>query len=328
MRPLAAAVALVLALPAAAAAAAAALMLAAPAARADSRITVEDGGTLRLFSEDAGVANALDVGLDDRGRIRLADDGDPFGIRFPSPPCDPGKINAQANVVEVFCVRGSVRRLEVEVGAGEDRVDDRLGDTPARLDGGLGADTLRSGAADDTLIGGQGADQLDSGPGDDVVHAADGVADAVDCGDGDGDLAIVDQFDDPADCEDVAVRQVDPGAAPPVDDGVAPQLSVRAHRKQKGRRVRLKARASEDAIVQVSGYLAAGGINSRIRGRTADAGAGQDRRITLTLSHAQARRVARDLRRGRHPAVRLTVSAVDAAGHTSRARHLRIRLRR
>jgi hypothetical protein len=49
--------------------------------------------------------------------------------------------------------------------------------------------------------------------------------------------------------------------------------------------------------------------------------------VAIRLSRVQLRRVARDVRRGRHPRARITVSAVDDAGNTSRARHFWIRLR-
>ena len=346
--------------PIATAAVLAALAAAVPAA-ADTRMTAE-AGTLRAFSEDAGVANAFDVGYDQRARIRFADAGDPYGIRYPTPPCDPGAINQQANVVEVFCDREAVRSMRVEAGAGEDRVDYRLPDIPGSLDGGLGADVLRSsaaadslsgqqgndrldsgagadearggdgddelrtGAGDDRATGGPGADTIEAGEGDDSVHTADGTADTVDCGPGQ-DVVLADQLDRLTGCEDAEVQTVAPATGPQPDDQAAPALEVRAPRRQRGRRVRLTARAGEDAILQVSGYLDAGGINSRVRFRTAAASAGRRERVTVRLSKAQARRAARAARRGGHPTVRLTVSAVDAAGNTSRPRHLRIRLR-
>ena len=334
--------------------AACAVLLVLPAsAAADTRVTFSDG-ELTVVNEDAGVANKLlaeYVTHNGEASIRLYDDADPAGMStFPTPPCTPGQLNARGNPIELFCTRSAIRALSVDIGPNEDNVDYRLDQTPAELIGGLGTDALRTGAGNDLLSGDQGNDTLDSGPGDDDVRggdgadtihagdgndklsAADGVADTVDCGPG-NDTVTADRADQLAGCEVVTYQDVAAPSGPSsADDHTRPVLHAGGLSSQRiGRRRRalfLRATSSEVGIVQVTGYLVAGGVNDRMTPASATvsvAGGGVD--IALRLTRAQLRRVDRDLRQGRRPKVRLTVAAVDAAGNTSPARRFWIVLR-
>jgi len=334
-------------------AACAVLLVFPAAAAADSRVTFSDG-TLTFVNEDAGVANKLAVDYaahNGEDTIHLVDESDPAGMStFPAPPCTPGRLNASGNPVELFCTRSSIKSISVDIGPNEDSVQYRLDQTPGELIGGLGADVLSAGAANDLLSGDQGNDTLDSGAGnddvrggdgadtiragdgDDKVGAADGVADTVDCGPG-NDSVTADRADQLTDCEQVAYQDVAaPGGPSSADDHTRPALHAGGLSSQRvgGRRraLLLHATSSEVGIVQVTGYLAAGGVNERVTPASATVtvgGGGVD--VALTLSRGQLRRVERDLRRGREPKVRITVSAVDAAGNTSRARRFWIDLR-
>jgi hypothetical protein len=345
-----------------------AAVLLAPAALADSRVTVS-GGVLYFRSEDAGVSNALTVDLDSRGRVHFVDDRDPYGMNYQSPPCSPGKVNSAGNTVEIFCDRQGFTKTTIQTGPGEDRVDFRIDDLPATLEGGVGADTLTAAGAgdglfggqgndslgggggddvlrgdegDDTLIGGDGADRadggegadtIDSGAGDDMVLAADGLSDVIDCGPG-TDVVTVDGADKPTNCETVNRRDVAPPAGgPAAKDARRPTLQVGGatlqHVSMTRRRLAIAVSVSEIARVDASGFLDAGGINRRLSplsSRVKVGGGGITLHLTLTKS--QTRSALADLRRRRAPRVRMTLSATDAAGNTSRPKHLTIRLAR
>ena len=328
------------------------LLVAPPVAGADSRLTLREG-ELSFVSEDAGIANRLTVGYATRNgeeTVRFADDTDPAGMSsFPTPPCTPGAINSRGNPVELFCSRSAIRSVAVDLGPNEDVLQATLDQHPMSVVGGLGTDALTTGAGDDFLAGGQGDDTLvggagndhldggegadtsDAGEGDDRIVSADGVAENIACGPG-TDTVSADSTDALTDCENVTLQQASggPGAAAP--DRTRPVLQAGASTSQrvggKRRRLHLRATASEPAIVQVTGYLDAGGIYDRLRPATATvtvAGGGVD--IRIRLSRAQLRRIAKDIGRARRPRARITMSAVDAAGNTSRSRHFWIRLR-
>lgn len=351
----------------AASASAAVLLACAAAAFADSRIG-QAGDTITFRSEDAGISNELTASLDAQGRIRFADSTDPYGMSgYPSPPCSPGNVNGQGNAIEVFCDRGPVRVILIDIGPGQDLVDYRLRDVPVTLFGNLGADVLATSAAADTVHGGQGndtiktgggsdavygddgADSIDAGAGDDkidgglgsdgidasagndTISVADGIGDSVECGPGE-DTVDADQFDQLANCEHVNRHDVAPPAdQPPVDDHDPPALTARAASKQrismKRRQVAVSVSASEKAAINISGYLDAGGVNRRLKVPPAvNLGEGGTR-VGVKLSKGQAAVALRDIRRGKRPKVRLTISAVDPAGNTSKPRHLLVTLR-
>jgi hypothetical protein len=345
----------------------AAALLALPgAALADSKLRVQSD-VFYFVNEDAGIANRLTVDSDSRGRLHFFDEADPYGMNFPTPPCSPGKVNSAGNPVEVFCVRdGSYHSVIIQSGPGEDRVVYKVDDLPVTLDGEDGADSLTgAGAADtvggeqgdDTLAGGAGNDQvlgnegndsmggglgddtLNGGPGNDAlggedgndtIQAADGYTDAVDCGAGE-DTAVVDQLDTVAGCEHTTRQQVTPvpGQAGPRDT-TDPALRIGGSTSQRARHTfKVLATASEPSIVDASGYLIAGGINTKLKAaKTKVKVGGGGATLRLGLSKRMVRLIKRDLRRHRHPRARVTVSAVDAAGNTSRPRRIWISFRR
>jgi Ca2+-binding RTX toxin-like protein len=339
----------------------------AASALADSRMG-QAGDSVTFRSEDAGISNELTVTLDKQGRIRFADSTDPYGMSgYPSPPCSPGNVNGQGNAIEVFCDKGAVKGIQIDIGPGQDDVAYRLRDVPVTLSGNLGADFLTTSAAADSVHGGQGNDTIETGPGNDTVtgddgadsiHSgdgndnvggglgsdgidagpgndsagvADGIADSVECGVGD-DTVDADQLDQLANCEHVSRHDVPPPAdQPPVDDHDPPTLKARAASKQrvsmKRRQVAVAVSASEKAAINVSGYLDAGGVNRRLKVPPAvNLGEGGTR-VAVKLSKGQAGAALRDIRRGKHPKVKLTISAVDPAGNTSQPRHLVVTLR-
>ena len=322
-----------------------AAVLAAPAL-GDSKMTVS-GGVLYFRSEDAGVGNRLTIDLDGRGRVHFVDEADPYGISFPTPPCSPGRVNNNGYPVEVFCERSGYNRITVQTGPGEDQVVSKLDDITLTLEGGVGTDqlttaggadiliggqgddTLRAGEGNDRLDGGEGADTYDGGGGDDAIVAADSLVDTIDCGEG-NDAATVDTGDRVANCETVTTRGS--AAAPTAADKARPRVEVggsTSQRVARSRRIVVAVTVSEPAQLDASGFVSAGGFNSRLTAvsRKVRVGGGGIV-VRLKLSRGTVGRVLADLRRGRRPYAQLTVSAADVAGNTSRPRHLRIRLRR
>jgi Ca2+-binding RTX toxin-like protein len=90
-------------------------------------------------------------------------------------------------------VFGGVGADRIDTGAADDVAwggsgDDRLvgGEGPDALHGGSGNDVVRGGTGDDRLWAGPGSDHVFGGPGDDTLHAlaADHDADVLDCGAG------------------------------------------------------------------------------------------------------------------------------------------------
>ncbi len=290
--------------PATLAAAAAILLGCAAPAAADSKMSLSNG-TLYLVNEDAGISNNLTVDNDPRNRVHFFDETDPRGMSFPTPPCSPGKVNNAGNTVEVFCDRGSFNSINIQIGPGEDHVNYTLNDLPVAILGEVGADTLTSAGANDSVHGGQGddtldsgagddsvtgddgndtihagdgndkvdggvgADTIDAGAGDDTVQAADGIADTIDCGPG-TDTVNADGADQVANCETVNRHDVAaPADQPAGNDKTPPALQAGGSTSQraslKRRRVYVAVTASEKALVDVSGYLDAGGINDRVK---------------------------------------------------------------
>lgn len=332
-------------------------------AAADSRVSVARG-VLTFFSEDVGISNRLVVEDAGGGRIRFFEPVDPFGIRFGAAPCDPGRLNEQANIIEILCARRAVARVVVDIGDGEDVVR-HWSALPASLAGQLGADDLRTSAGADRVTGGQGDDVIDTGagdddargddgadriatragddrvvagPGTDVVdlgagddglQSADGDADTVECGAG-YDTVLADTLDRLTGCEGVTRDVVAPGGGPSPEDDVAPSLQALARSRQRlsSRRPRVvvTVTTNERALARASGYLASGGLRSGLEIASAALAGGESGRLVVRLSRAQARSARAEVRRGRRPHVRLTLSAVDRAGNTSRPRRVTISL--
>jgi hypothetical protein len=197
-----------------------------------------------------------------------------------------------------------------------------------------GNDTVTGGEGNDKVFAGSGADVVDAGNGDDTVESNDGIADKIACGAG-NDSVIADTVDEvAADCEAVDRKFVAPPADQPAgNDTTKPKLQAGGSSSQrvtrKRRTVKVLATCSERGIVQAAGFLEAGGVNFRLKPASRQVSvAGGGVAVPIKLSSRQVKTALRDLRRGRHPDARVTVSCVDAAGNTSRARHFRIKLRK
>jgi RTX calcium-binding nonapeptide repeat (4 copies) len=308
-----------------------AALAALPASAGAHSLVRTSGATLRYISADATSLNTLSVGGDAR-RLALRDPSVDGGMDFGS--CTPGDTTNDANawVIEAFCPRAGVRRLQLEMGEREDSVSVGV-PIAATIFGGPGADRITGGPANDAITGDEGADTVRAGAGDDEVRLRDGIADLVRCGPG-NDRVLADTFDDVGeDCESVQRALV---AAPPgggaTGDRVAPQLRVGARAVQRiarTRRIRLAAVTSEPGLVAASGFLDVGGLSLPLQGsreRVAVPGGGAEIRVTLTRS--QRRRALRALRARRRVVIRLGVVATDAAGNSRRRDAPPIRLRR
>lgn len=216
-------------------------------------------------------------------------------------------------------------------GQGNDRIETGAGDDLATGD--EGDDVLVTADGNDQADPGSGSDQVDAGAGDDLVVVADGFTDTVQCGPG-TDTVTADTLDQVVDCETVNRQQVAPvGGAAAAKDTTRPVVRVGGSTSQRvgarRRRISIAVTSSEIARVDASGFLDAGGVFTRVKpvaGRVRVGGGGT--KLTLTLTARQAAAVVRDLRRGRHPKLRLTVSGVDEGGNTSATRRITVRLRR
>jgi hypothetical protein len=210
------------------------------------------------------------------------------------------------------------------------------------VDGGGGNDTIGGEEGDDTLSGGPGNDKIDGGPGsdtinggdgDDTVTSADGTRDSIDCGAG-TDTVTADTTDQVTNCETVTRNQVAPESGgcrgnPSVKPIVQAGGSTRQKVSLKRRRVSVAVSVTKCAQVDVSGYLVVAGVNEPLKpvaGNVKVGGGGITMRVVLT--RGQAKQVMSDLRRHRRPRMRLTVTAADPAGNTSKPRHITIALAR
>jgi Ca2+-binding RTX toxin-like protein len=214
---------------------------------------------------------------------------------------------------------------------GNDTIDAGAGDDEVR--GEDGNDVLKGGDGNDKLFGGSGADSIDGGNGDDTIQSNDGVVDKVACGPG-NDSVVADTVDELTDCETVQ-RQIvaPPSEQPGAEDHSKPTLQAGGSTSQRITRKRrwifIAATSSEKGLIQAAGFLEVAGINDRLKPQQARVDvAGGGVRLRMAFNKRQMRMILRDLSKGRRPRVRLTVSSVDAAGNTSRAKHFFVRLRR
>jgi hypothetical protein len=324
--------------------------LAVLSASAEAHSVVRVGGTtVNYLSVDATSLNTLNVRMAGT-RIEFDDRTVEGGIDPGT--CDPGDISDDANawIVQVRCARGGISSVRIDLGEREDRATIDLA-MPLTLLGGPGADVLRTGygkhevrgdagnddvttgSGDDVVDGGLGYDVLRSGDGDDEVRAADGLVDRIDCGAG-RDRVSADTLDDIAiDCEDVARRAV----VPPADGGgetsdrTGPHVEAGGKTLQRlGRRsVKLRATSSERGFLAASGRLDVGGITLPLQSdRRPVTVAGGGVRLTVRMNGRHVRLCGRALRRGRRCSIRMWAVGTDLAGNSTRARSMRIRLRR
>lgn len=321
-----------------------AVMLAAPAEASAHGMIFVDGGALSYWAEYTGEKSRLEVRATTT-TVTVHDPGVAGGMQAPI-SCRPGRTNTSGQPVEFTCPTDGVERLVLRVGDDQDFVD-ITGPLRRHVDGGYGADTIRTGEAeaevvagegnDDVLTGpasdvvtaGPGSDVLDTAAGDDRIESADGEPDQVRCGDG-FDVVAADTVDSVAgDCEAVERRFVAPPPAPAEGDAVAPRLRVTAARSQRvsGGDAVVTASASESGSISASAYLAVAGLNLHVPRVALDVAADQAVRLRLRLSARQLRRVRRAVRRGRRPYLAVRVAATDRAGNSSPVRSLRIRVR-
>ncbi len=321
--------------------AAIALVLAAPAAASAHGVIVIAGGELVYLSDDSSSASRLEITAD-LVSIRVHDPGSVGGIQAPS-SCRAGRLDDRGFIIEYTCPVTGVVALRAETGPNEDHAT-LTGGLPVRVSGDSGADELRTADAADELRGrdgndllvaaggadladpGQGADTVDAGAGDDSVEAADGERDTIACGTG-ADRVVADQLDAvAADCETVDRRQVEPPTTTAEGDETPPLVSVRApaSRRVGSGRIGLEAKSLEQGEISASAFLSVSGLRLRVPAVSRAVPEQTWKRLSLRLSRAQVRRVRRA------GSARLVVAAIatDRAGNASAARTVRIRLRR
>ena len=325
-----------------------ALLALAPGTAAAHSVVRIAGDTVTYLSADATSLNTLTVRTAGQ-RIEFSDQTVDGGIDPGS--CDPGAISEDANawIVQVFCPREPIAAARIDLGEREDRATIEL-PIPVTVLGGPGSDALRAGTPADRVEGGDGNDDLAAGGGNDVVdgglgydivrgdagddelRVADGVLDRVECGPG-RDRVDADTLDDVAiDCEDVARRPVVPPAdAGATDDRTGPRVQAGGLTRQRlGRgRIRLLATSSERGFLAASGFLDVSGISLPLqsdRRRVTVAGGGVE--LTVRLRGGRYARCRRAVRRGRACSIRMWAVGTDLSGNSTRARPIRIRLRR
>lgn len=346
--------------------AAACALAAVPAtASADSVLTVRDR-TLTIVNDDPGVGNEFTI-TQQGDRIVVSEPKDPQGMQGGTESgCQQTKFSGTV-ATEISCPKSAVSTgIVVEAGPGEDTIDYKVTDIPLSVAGATGADkvisldsaddlsgeqgndnlaggagddilngdegsdVLDGGAGNDQLVGGTGTDTFSAGPGDDKISAADGLAEQVDCGDG-NDTVTADTADTLVGCENTSLQNIT-GATPDdtANDRTRPKLEIGGSDRQKaGRSVRFVATCSEKGVINAAGYLDARGINDAIKPveRKVRVGGGGVK-LTMKFLKRHLRSIRADLRKKRRVRVRVTVSCVDGAGNTSRARHFWILIRR
>ncbi|HEX8084025.1 MAG TPA: hypothetical protein VF529_07010 [Solirubrobacteraceae bacterium] len=324
-----------------------ALLAAWPSAAAGHAIVTVDGDTVAYSSRDTTSQNTL-TATAYADRVRLYDPTVDGGIA--PGPCDPGEVDAEGFIVEVWCPRAAGTRLRIDVADREDVVEVRESGgatpVPAVVLAGSGSDRVTGGGAGDVVDGGSGEDALDGGDGDDEIRARDGVADRVACGAG-ADSAVLDAGD-AADvsCETVDRQAPPPGSAPPPPppppggapaeeaprDAAPPRVDGGALTRQRIGRSRalvVFASASEPGELAAAATVRVGGRRLALRPAHARVGvAGGGARLRLAVPAAEWRVLRRGLARRRRVHAIVTVVATDLAGNSSATRLPRIRLTR
>jgi hypothetical protein len=279
----------------------------------------------RLNSAGNAVEVSCNKGSFDSIAVLVGPNEDIVNYKIPDmPDTVDGEIGADQ-------VTGGDAKDNLHGGQGNDRVDG--GNNDDTVGGEDGDDTLAGGAGNDKIDGGPGSDNINGGDGNDTITSADGTRDAIDCGAG-TDAVTADTTDQVTNCENVTRTQISPQANrchgnPAVRPVVHAGGSTRQKVGPSRRRVSVAVSVTKCALVDISGYLAVAGVNEPLKpasGSVKVGGGGITLRIVLT--RGQAKQVLADLRRHRRPSVRLTVTAADSAGNTSKPRHLTIRLAR
>ena len=275
-------------------------------ADAHSLVRVADG-ELRYISADAVSLNSLTITVGSRG-YRIADTTVEGGID--PGPCDPGDVDSDGYIREVFCPTRRITRIHADLGTQDDRAQVTAA-VPATILGGPGRDTLTGTAQDDLINGEDGDDEVVAGAGDDKLAGAAGN-DRLECGEG-SDQATVDGGDTVAPtCEST-------GAALPPElvvkaDRVAPALLLGGPRRQPlGSRLVVLATSSELGSLRGSAAVRIGRKRYRLPGVTVPVeveGEGVDVEFSVPA------RLLALARRSRGPVtVRVTVVATDRDGN-------------
>ncbi|HWH43535.1 MAG TPA: hypothetical protein VNT32_02275 [Thermoleophilaceae bacterium] len=302
--------------------AALALALCLPAAASGHALVRLEGSTLTYTAtdvSDASARNTTTIELKDANTIRISDPTVSGGM-------DPGHC-VPITEAQVECPRSGVSIIRADVGLGDDTVALSV-PIPSQLIGGDGSDRLTGGPSADLIVGGRGTDTIDGGAGDDDIRSRDGEADQVGCGDG-TDTVLADTLDEiqgATGCERVDRGSGQPGGEA---DTTAPVLSASGLSVQRASRrpFTVVATVDEPGTVTASATVLVSGRRRPIRlrdktYRVTVAGGGIEARFRLPRAASRALRG-----RGRVVA-RVVLAATDEAGNRSKARTLRIRLRR
>ena len=189
-------------------AAACAVLAALPAAAAagTAELSTKAGEQRLVYAAGAGERNGLVVAYDRRSREYLVIDV--AGVT-PGAGCALVDPSAPTRAVCRVTAQGGTSGVAAQLGDGDDEAG--VVGAPARLQGGGGDDALVGSGGGDVLDGGPGADGVVGGGGSDRIRARDGEIDAVSCGRG-RDRATLDGLDYYADrCE--LVNRSEPGGA-------------------------------------------------------------------------------------------------------------------
>ena len=182
------------------------------------------------------------------------------------------------------------------------------------------ADTLTGSAASNSITGLGGTDTVSALAGTDRVDVRDGEADTASCGSeidsATADRASLDTVN--ADCETTSflpepTPEPEPGGGEPpaADTNVAFDLSGKAKQrvlKQSGVVVTASC-PLEDCAVEFGG---------KVKPRAEDLAAAATEKLTLKLKRKQLRAIARALRAGKKPTVKVDASVTDAAGNVAK----------
>ncbi len=144
-----------------------AVLLALPAGASAWDATLTGG---RLTLVDASGVNDAIVLEDDGANLRVADETT-TGLEGAAP------ANCTATGGDLLCPADSVTTVEVQGGAGNDRIENASSTVQLVAYGGAGDDELVGGTAGDLLDGGSGNDRLSGGNGEDHLAGGDGVDD-------------------------------------------------------------------------------------------------------------------------------------------------------
>jgi RTX calcium-binding nonapeptide repeat (4 copies) len=201
---------------------------AAPSAASAATVSVSMGGT--SFTAAPGEANNLTVSQTStffQQYVKFSDTG--------VSSVTAGQGCSQVGATTVLCQISWFSHYSVDLGDGNDTLNDQLMQSPLTvkggdgddvinggggsdtIDGGAGNDTITGGGGNDKITGGDGTDNIDGGAGNDTISARDGVADTIVCGSG-IDTVISDYTDSAgSDCE--TIDATTPPPTPPTEGG-------------------------------------------------------------------------------------------------------------